>query len=157
MRYLSYIPIDLVNGPGTRCTVFLSGCAHRCKGCYNAVSWNPKNGVEWTPEIEDRVIADLKSTDIPLQGISITGGDPLLPLNHTVLLAFMRRIKKEAPGKDIWLWTGYTIEALSDQQRAIVDLVDVVIDGRFEQDLKDPALLWRGSSNQRIIEVKDIM
>lgn len=153
MRYLSYIPIDLVNGPGTRCTVFLSGCAHRCKGCYNAVSWNPKNGIEWTTDIEDQIIKDLTSTDIPLQGLTLTGGDPLLPLNHAELLKFIQRVRKEAPGKDIWMWTGYTAEELTEQQREIVDLVDVIVDGRFEIDQKDATLEWRGSRNQRVIPV----
>lgn len=152
MRYLSYIPIDLINGPGTRCTVFLSGCAHRCKGCYNAVSWNPKNGIEWTESIEDQIIKDLTSTEIPLQGLTLTGGDPLFPPNNEPVLKFLQRVRKEVPEKDIWLWTGYTVENLTEQQKAIVDLVDVVVDGKFEQEQKDATLLWRGSANQRIIK-----
>lgn len=156
MKYLSYIPIDLVNGPGTRCTVFLSGCAHRCKGCYNAASWNPKNGVEWTTEIEDQIIQDLTSETIPRQGLSLTGGDPLFPPNNDAVLRFLKRVRAEAPGKDIWMWTGYCVETLTKEQHDILQMVDVVIDGRFELDKKDPSLIWKGSSNQRVLNVKDL-
>ena len=151
MKVIGYEPIDMINGPGTRVTVFLSGCAHRCKGCYNAASWNPKNGTEWSTEIEDKILADLTSTLIPKQGLSLSGGDPLFPPNNEAVLAFLQRVRKEAPDKDIWMWTGYRVEDLTEAQRAIVSLVDTVVDGKFELELKDPSLLWRGSSNQRII------
>lgn len=153
MRVMQYYPIDMVNGPGTRVTLFVSGCAHRCKGCYNAATWNPKNGVTYTQEMEDKIIADLNDPRINKQGLSLTGGDPLLLLNLSDILGLVKRVRKECPDKDIWLWTGYTYEDLSPEQQAVVDLVDVVVDGKFVAEKKDSNLIYCGSSNQRVIAV----
>ena len=96
----------------------------------------------------DRIIADLNDTRIKRQGISLSGGDPLHPQNVPEILALVRRILAECPGKDIWVWTGYKLDELNDAQREVVDLINVLVDGKFVEDLKDPALIWRGSSNQ---------
>ena len=136
MNYHQYYPVDIVNGPGTRCTLFVSGCVHECPGCYNK------------SEMADRIIADLNDTRIKRQGISLSGGDPLHPQNVPEILALVRRILAECPGKDIWVWTGYKLDELNDAQREVVDLINVLVDGKFVEDLKDPALIWRGSSNQ---------
>jgi len=150
MNYHQYYPIDVVNGPGTRCTLFVSGCIHKCKGCYNATTWKPDFGKLFDDEIENKIISDLQNTNIKRQGLSLSGGDPLYPGNVSTILHLVKRVKNECPNKDIWLWTGYTLNELTKEQRQIVDLVNVVIDGKFVQELKDVKLIWRGSSNQVI-------
>ncbi|KHN50092.1 anaerobic ribonucleoside-triphosphate reductase-activating protein [Pectobacterium fontis] len=148
MNYHQYYPVDVVNGPGTRCTLFVAGCAHECVGCYNKSTWRLNSGQPFTQEQEDRIIADLQDTVIPRQGISLSGGDPLHPQNVPDILRLVERIRAECPNKDIWVWTGYVLAALTPEQQRVVDLINVLVDGKFVQDLKDPALIWRGSSNQ---------
>ncbi|KQN64407.1 anaerobic ribonucleoside-triphosphate reductase-activating protein [Erwinia sp. Leaf53] len=150
MNIHQYYPVDVVNGPGTRCTLFVAGCEHQCPGCYNRSTWRLNSGVPLTIALEERLIADLNDTRIPRQGLSLTGGDPLHPANVAEVGRLVRRVKRECAGKDIWLWTGYRLAELSAAQRRVVAGVNVLIDGRFEQALKDPTLLWRGSSNQVI-------
>ncbi|WP_436893385.1 anaerobic ribonucleoside-triphosphate reductase-activating protein [Siccibacter turicensis] len=148
MNYHQYYPVDIVNGPGTRCTLFVSGCVHECRGCYNKSTWRLDSGVPFTQAMEDRIIADLNDTRIKRQGLSLSGGDPLHPGNVPEILRLITRVRTECQGKDIWLWTGYRIDELTAAQREVVDRINVLIDGKFVQDLKDPALIWRGSSNQ---------
>ncbi|GDX05551.1 hypothetical protein BSPA111_17460 [Buttiauxella sp. A111] len=102
----------------------------------------------FTQEMEDRIIADLNDTRIRRQGLSLSGGDPLHPQNIADVLKLVKRVREECPGKDIWMWTGYKLDELTADQRDVVDLINVLIDGKFVQDLKDPSLIWRGSSNQ---------
>jgi len=148
MNYHQYYPVDIVNGPGTRCTLFVSGCVHECPGCYNKSTWRLNSGRPFTAEMEDRIIDDLNDTRIKRQGISLSGGDPLHPQNVPDILKLVKRIRRECAGKDIWVWTGYKLDELNAQQKEVVDLINVLVDGKFVQDLKDPALIWRGSSNQ---------
>ncbi|MFJ5442857.1 anaerobic ribonucleoside-triphosphate reductase-activating protein [Pectobacterium sp. CHL-2024] len=148
MNYHQYYPVDVVNGPGTRCTLFVAGCVHECVGCYNKSTWRLNSGQPFTQEQEDRIITDLQDTAIPRQGISLSGGDPLHPQNVPDILRLVERIRTECPGKDIWVWTGYVLAELTPEQQRVVDLINVLVDGKFVQDLKDPALIWRGSSNQ---------
>lgn len=150
MNFHHYYPIDVVNGPGTRCTLFVAGCEHQCPGCYNKSTWRPDSGRQFTPEDEGRIIDDLNDSRIPRQGLSLSGGDPLHPHNLPAILQLVKRVRTECEGKDIWLWTGYQLGTLSDAQREVVSFINVLIDGRFVQALKDPALIWRGSSNQVI-------
>ncbi|SHO58284.1 anaerobic ribonucleoside-triphosphate reductase-activating protein [Vibrio quintilis] len=150
MNYHKYYPIDVVNGPGTRCTLFVSGCEHQCKGCYNQNTWSLSSGFPYTDELEDQIINDLNDTRIYRRGLSLSGGDPLHPGNLSAVLKLVKRVKQACPQKDIWLWTGYLLDELSDAQRDITEWVDVLIDGKFEQDKADPSLDWRGSSNQLI-------
>jgi anaerobic ribonucleoside-triphosphate reductase activating protein len=157
MNYHVYYPVDVVNGEGTRCTLFVSGCEHQCKGCYNQPTWRVDSGHLFTKELEDQIIADLNDTRIKRRGLSLSGGDPLHPANVESILALVKRVKQECPDKDIWLWTGYTLKSLSPKQRAIVQQVDVLIDGKFEQDKKDLTLKWRGSSNQIIYWVRELV
>ncbi|UGA57056.1 anaerobic ribonucleoside-triphosphate reductase-activating protein [Vibrio sp. VB16] len=154
MNYSQYYPIDVVNGPGTRASLFVSGCNHQCKGCYNQATWSPNSGYLFTQELEDQIIADLNDLRIKRRGLSLSGGDPLHPDNVDSVLKLVKRVKSECPGKDIWLWSGFEIAELNRKQKDIVDLVDALIDGKFEQDLYDPELLWRGSSNQIIHRFK---
>ncbi|WP_350979275.1 anaerobic ribonucleoside-triphosphate reductase-activating protein [Shewanella sp. AC34-MNA-CIBAN-0136] len=150
MHYSAYHSVDVINGEGTRCTLFVSGCEHGCKGCYNQSTWRVDAGHVFSQALEDQIIDDLIDTRIYRRGLSLSGGDPLHPANLEVVLKLVTRIKLECPDKDIWLWTGYQLAELTPQQQAVVNFVDVLIDGKYEQDKADPALLWRGSSNQQI-------
>ncbi|MBA4820856.1 anaerobic ribonucleoside-triphosphate reductase-activating protein [Pantoea ananatis] len=150
MRIHRYYDVDIVNGPGTRCTLFVSGCEHQCRGCYNQSTWRLDSGVPFTLEMEEQLLADLQDTRIPRQGLSLSGGDPLHPHNVPHVRRLVKRVKQTCAGKDIWLWTGYDMQALSPAQRAILPWIDVVIDGRFEEAERDVTLLWRGSRNQKI-------
>ena len=150
MNIHQYYPVDIVNGPGTRCTLFVAGCVHQCVGCYNKSTWRLNSGRPMTLQQEEQLIADLNDTRIPRQGLSLSGGDPLHPANVPEVLRLVKRVRRECPGKDIWLWTGYRLAELTSEQQAVVALIDVLIDGKFVASLKDPALLWRGSSNQVI-------
>lgn len=150
MHYHKYHQVDVVNGPGTRCTLFVSGCEHNCRGCYNKSTLNPTSGHPFTQELEDQIIADLNDTRIKRRGLSLSGGDPLHPANVEAILKLVKRVREECEGKDIWMWTGYELANLTDTQKVVVAYVDTLIDGKFEQDLYDPELLWRGSSNQII-------
>ncbi len=150
MNYLQYYPIDVVNGEGVRCTLFVSGCIHQCQGCYNQKSWSPDAGIPFEQTMEDQIILDLQDTRILRQGISLTGGDPFFPANVPTLLKLVQRIRHECPEKDIWAWTGYQLSELSGIQLTLLDYIDVLIDGKFIQALADPSLVWRGSSNQVI-------
>ncbi|WP_309398135.1 anaerobic ribonucleoside-triphosphate reductase-activating protein [Cerasicoccus maritimus] len=153
MNYHRYIDLDVINGPGNRCTLFVSGCEHKCPGCYNASTWPADSGHPFTDAEADRIIDDLQDTRIIRRGLSLSGGDPLFPGNCEEVLKLVRRVKTECPGKDIWLWTGYRLENLSPAQKAVLEYVDVLVDGPFVQAKRDPSLLFRGSSNQRILDL----
>lgn len=154
MNYHQYYAIDVVNGPGTRCTLFVAGCIHQCRGCYNQSTWRLDSGVPFTQEMEDRIIADLQDIRINRQGLSLSGGDPLHPANVPAILKLVQRVRTECPQKDIWLWTGYKREELTPEQQKVVRLLNVLVDGKFEQSLYDPGLIWRGSSNQVIHKLR---
>ena len=151
MNYLQYYPVDVVNGEGTRCTLFVSGCEHFCKGCHNSGSWDATKGLPFDQTMEDRILKDLADARIYRDGLSLSGGDPLYPANLRAILKLVKRVKAELPDKTIWLWTGYTLEHLSLQQQEVVQYIDVMVDGKFELDKRDLSLDWRGSSNQRVI------
>lgn len=155
MHYCRYYPVDVVNGPGTRCTLFVSGCTHQCKGCYNQSTWSFDSGMPFTQAMSQQIIDDLSDTDIPRRGLSLSGGDPLHPNNVPAVLELVKRVRSECPGKDIWCWSGYEIEQLTDLQWQLVELVDVLVDGRFEKDKLSAQLPWQGSSNQRIIHIDE--
>lgn len=150
MNYHKYYPVDVVNGTGTRCTLFVSGCIHQCRGCYNQSTWKTDSGNLFTKELEDQIIKDLNDTKIRRRGLSLSGGDPLHPNNVSVILKLVQRVRNECPDKTIWMWTGYKLNELNESQKEVVKYLDVLIDGKFVQELKDPALEWRGSSNQVI-------
>ena len=139
MNYHQYYPVDIVNGPGTRCTLFVSGCVHECPGCYNKSTWRVNSGQPFTKAMEDQIINDLNDTRIKRQGISLSGGDPLHPQNVPDILKLVKRIRAECPDKDIWVWTGYKLDDLNAAQMQVVDLINVLVDGKFVQDLKDPS------------------
>ncbi|ABM02593.1 ribonucleoside-triphosphate reductase class III activase subunit [Psychromonas ingrahamii 37] len=150
MYYSAYHQVDVVNGTGTRCTLFVSGCEHQCRGCYNQKTWRSDAGHFFTEALEKAIIDDLNDPRIRRKGLSLSGGDSLYPANLFAILKLVKRVKTECEGKDIWLWSGYKMAALSPKQKEIIAFVDVFIDGKFEQALADPSLKWRGSSNQVI-------
>ena len=151
MHYLQYYPLDVVNGEGTRCTLFVSGCEHFCKGCHNSSTWPSKSGHLFTDELEAQIISDLGDQRIRRDGLSLSGGDPLFPANQATILKLVKKVKMVYPDKTIWLWTGYRLDDLSPMQQAIIKYVDVLIDGKFELEKRDLSLPWRGSSNQRLL------
>jgi anaerobic ribonucleoside-triphosphate reductase activating protein len=151
MNYCKYIPIDVINGQGTRCTLFVAGCEHHCKGCYNQSTWNINSGFPFTEELATQIITDLNDTRIHRRGLSISGGDPLLPHNIPTVKALCERVRAECSAdKDIWMWTGYLKDELTPEQQEVVDLIDVLIDGKFVEELRDVTLPFRGSRNQVI-------
>lgn len=154
MNYHRYYSVDVVNGEGTRCTLFVAGCIHQCRGCYNKSTWPLGSGLPFTQSLEDQIIKDLQDTEIKRQGLSLSGGDPLHPKNVPAILKLVQRVKDECDNKDIWLWTGYKLDELNEEQQAVIPYIDVLIDGKFVQELADPKLLWRGSSNQVIYHFK---
>ncbi|MEJ2766392.1 anaerobic ribonucleoside-triphosphate reductase-activating protein [Photobacterium sp. MCCC 1A19761] len=150
MNYHQYYPVDVVNGPGTRCTLFVSGCEHQCRGCYNQSTWRPDSGHPFTEDMAAQIIRDLNDPRIPRRGLTLSGGDPLHPANVADVLQLVKRVRESCPGKDIWLWTGYVLAELNPAQQAVVQLIDVLIDGKYIQAERDPSLNWRGSANQVI-------
>lgn len=150
MNIHNYFAMDVVNGPGTRCSLFVSGCSHHCRGCYNQSTWDPRAGVVFTDIMADQIINDLNDARIYRRGLSLSGGDPLFPANVEAIGQLVRRVRAECPGKDIFMWTGYRYDELSSAQQQVVSLIDVLIDGRFEAEQANPELLWRGSANQQI-------
>ena len=156
MKYAQIRKFDTANGPGIRTTLFVSGCTHACPSCFNAEAQDFKYGDEWTKEIEDKFIEYVKNDNI--SGVSILGGEPLQQIKDNDMLNLLSRIKRET-GKSIWMWTGYTLEEIinldNKMQKDILEHVDVLIDGRFEIDKKDLTLKYRGSSNQRVINVNE--
>lgn len=117
-------------------------------------SWSFSAGVLFDDVMEQQIINDLKDTRIKRQGLTLSGGDPLHPRNVETLLPFVQRVKRECPDKDIWVWTGYKLDELDKQQRAMLPYIDVLIDGKFIQEQADPSLVWRGSANQIIHRFK---
>lgn len=149
MNFDRYYPCDVLNGEGLRLTLFVTGCAHACPGCYNASIWNPHTGQAFTPEIRDTVLDLCADHD----GLSLSGGDPLHPLNRKAIADLCRRFKARYPEKDIWMWTGYRHEDIQDLP--LLADIDVLIDGLYEQSMPN-TLPWRGSDNQRLLRLKEI-
>ena len=162
MFYGEIKKVDIANGTGVRVSLFVSGCTHRCKGCFNPDTWSFTFGKEYTEQTENDIIEALKPSYI--EGLSLLGGEPFEPENQKVLVNLLKRIRQELPEKNIWCYSGYTFEELTGKKesRAFTDttlemlsLIDTLVDGEFVEELKDISLQFRGSSNQRIIDVKE--
>ena len=159
MNYATIKTHDVANGPGVRVSLFVSGCTHHCPGCFNAEAWDFAYGEEFTSEIADRIIELIAPSYI--KGFSLLGGEPLEPSNQAALAPLLERIKQTYPDKTVWCYTGYNFETdilpcrLGDANvtRKMIQSIDVLVDGRFVQEKKDLSLKFRGSSNQRIIDV----
>lgn len=149
-----YKGFNFVDGEGVRCSLYVSGCPFHCEGCYNAYAQSFKYGVPYTDELEAKILNDLAHEGI--QGLTLLGGEPFL--NTGTCLAIVKKMRARFGNeKDIWSWTGYTWEEMmqeSADKLELLSLIDVLVDGRFEQDKFDPNLAFRGSSNQRIIDVQ---
>lgn len=153
MRYNQIKNNDIVNGKGIMMSIWTQGCPHRCKGCFNPETWNPEAGHEFTKEQEDYIINNINAFNIE-RNLSILGGEPLCPQNVEGVIALCKKFKEVYPQKQIYVWTGYTVENFDETQKEIFKYIDVLIDGQFVQDLKNLSLKLRGSSNQRVIDVK---
>lgn len=160
MNYGEIKNYDIANGEGVRVSLFVSGCTHHCKNCFNPETWNFEYGKPFTKETENYIIECLSPSYI--DGLSLLGGEPFEPDNQKVLLPFLRRVKNDLPNKTIWCYTGYLFDKeLLNESRArceftdeMLSLIDVIVDGEFIQDLYDISLAFRGSSNQRIIDIQ---
>lgn len=159
MNYATIKWADVANGPGVRVSLFVSGCTHQCEGCFNPEAWDFQYGRPFTSAEEDRILARLALDYI--KGLSLLGGEPFEPANQRVLAPFLRRVKAACPGKEIWCYSGYTLDGeLWKDSRArcevtdeMLSCLDVLVDGEFVLSKKDLSLRFRGSSNQRIINV----
>lgn len=149
MRYNTIRQLDIANGPGCRVSLFVQGCPFNCLGCFNTVARDFSGGKEFTDQTVELILGLLKPGHI--SGLSILGGEPFAPQSREVVLELTKKVKEVYPEKNIWVWTGYewedVMESLSDSG------IDVLVDGKFVQDLRDPRLQYRGSKNQRVIDV----
>ncbi|OXN00918.1 anaerobic ribonucleoside-triphosphate reductase activating protein [Bifidobacterium vansinderenii] len=145
----------MTDGEGIRCSIYVSGCPFRCDGCYNSSIWDFQAGYEYNQKLEDMIMDDLSQSFV--QGLTLLGGEPLL--NTTILIPLCRKIRERfGHTKDIWCWTGYTWEELmrpgeTPDKRDLLDLIDILVDGRYLKDQHDSLLQFRGSKNQRILDV----
>lgn len=160
MNYAKINKNDIANGIGVRVTLFVSGCTHHCKGCFNSEAWDFNYGDPFTVDTENEILEALAPDWI--DGLTLLGGEPMEPDNQRALLPFMKKIKEKYPKKTIWCFTGYTLdEELLKTSRArcevtdeMLSLIDVLVDGEFVEELKDISLRFKGSSNQRLIDMK---
>lgn len=150
MNYHNITKDDMLNGEGLRVVLWVSGCSHHCKNCQNPVTWDPEDGLPFDESAKEEIFEELSKPYI--SGITLSGGDPLFCGNRAAIGELIKEIKAKFPDKTIWLYTGYTWDAISDL--LFLPYIDVLIDGKFVESLKDTKLHWRGSSNQRIIDVK---
>ena len=151
MNYLAIDEFDVANGPGVRVTLWVAGCSHQCKGCHNPESWDEQAGKPFTEKEIEYIDKVLENPYI--KGLTLSGGDPFLHYNSHQLLELVKRVKENHPNKTIWCYTGYTFEQLSKNLK-LLQYIDVLVDGRFELDKRDITLQFRGSSNQRLIDVQ---
>ncbi|GAA6237246.1 anaerobic ribonucleoside-triphosphate reductase activating protein [Apilactobacillus micheneri] len=156
LQYIAdYKPFNFVDGEGIRCSIYVSGCNFHCPGCYNVASQNFHYGQPYSKDLEDQIIEDMKEDYV--QGLTLLGGEPFL--NTQVCLQLCKRVRKEfGHTKDIWSWSGYRWEELmkeSYDKLKLLSMIDILVDGRFMEDKKDLTLQFRGSSNQRIINVPE--
>lgn len=155
MRYNKIRRYDVTNGPGVRTTIFVSGCTHNCEDCFNKELQDFEYGDIWSQKSEDEFI-DYVSNPMVV-GINVLGGEPLQQIMDDSLLDLLKRVKNEFPEKSIWLWTGDLFEEAIENEKklAIIEQVDVIIDGQFQKDKRNIKLKYRGSENQRVIDVKE--
>ncbi len=160
MNYGNIKYYDIANGEGVRVSLFVSGCTHHCKNCFNKETWDFNYGKPFTKETEDDIIAHLSPDYI--NGLTLLGGEPMEPANQHTLLPFVKRVKALYPNKTIWCYSGYLFdsELLSPSRahcpftRELLSYIDILVDGEFKEELKDITLRFKGSSNQRVIDVQ---
>ena len=161
MNYAAIRTCDVANGPGVRVSLFVSGCTHRCKGCFNESLWDFAAGEPFTETVEVRIIE--ASAPRQISGLTVLGGEPFEPVNQAGLVPFLRRWRMANPAKDVWCYTGCVLEKdllMPSRWRTpftddMLSMIDVLVDGPFVESLKDISLRFRGSSNQRILDLRD--
>ncbi|EGT3659699.1 TPA: anaerobic ribonucleoside-triphosphate reductase activating protein [Clostridioides difficile] len=153
MKYAEIRKFDVSNAPGVRTTIFVSGCTHNCKGCFNKDLQDFHYGDIWSNKVEDEIILYLKNDNIV--GLNILGGEPLQQTKDDDLINFLKRVKNET-NKNIWLWSGYLFEEIMQDisRRKFLYYIDVLVDGRFDISKRNISLKYRGSSNQRVIDIQ---
>ncbi len=153
MRYNQIRKMDISNGPGVRVSLFFQGCHFHCKDCFNAETWDFNKGKPFNDEIIDEIIkiADFEYID----GLSILGGEPMHPVNVEGTIALAKKFKEKYPNKNIWVWTGFKFEDIPN--KGALPYIDVLVDGQFITELYAPNLKWKGSANQRVIDVKETL
>ena len=158
MNYGAIKKCDIANGVGVRTVLFVSGCTHHCKGCFQPETWNFDYGERYTKEAEDEIIESLRPDYV--DGITLLGGEPFEPENQRELVKLLRRIKKELPQKTVWSFSGFTYEELTGDSRAVCEvtnemlsMLDVLVDGEFVEAKRNISLRFRGSENQRLIDM----
>ena len=153
MNYAALKKFDIANGPGVRVSLFVSGCRHRCKNCFNKEAWDFSYGKLFTESTEQEILTALSADYIT--GLSLLGGEPFEPENRLVLADFLKKVKEKFPEKTIWCYTGFEFEKLNDGiSLKMLKYIDVLVDGRFIEEKKSPELIFRGSADQRIIDVQ---
>ncbi len=161
MNYAKIKKMDVANGRGIRVSLFVSGCTHHCKGCFNPEAWDFEYGEPFTEAVEEELLKDLEPAYIA--GLSLLGGEPFEPVNQAALLPFVRRVKERFPEKSIWAYSGYLFDAdmltgkLGPYEitRELLSYIDILVDGEFVIEKKNPQLRFRGSENQRVIRVQE--
>ena len=141
--------MDISNGPGVRVSIFFQGCTFHCKNCFNKETWDFSSGQEFTDEVIDHILELANPSHIT--GLSILGGEPLHPKNIAGTFELAKKFKEKYPQKSVWCWTGFKFENLQNEE--VFNYIDVLIDGQFEEDKYDSTLKYRGSSNQRVIDI----
>lgn len=150
MRYHNITTDDMRNGDGLRTVLWVAGCAHHCPGCHNPITWDADGGLAFDEAAKAELFEKLEKPYI--SGVTFSGGDPLHPKNRDEVEKLTKEIRNRLPQKTIWVYTGYTFEEIRDLQW--LNLIDVLVDGRYEADKRDIKLHWKGSSNQRVIDMK---
>ena len=153
MRYNLIRKMDISNGPGVRVSIFMQGCHFHCKNCFNSETWDFEGGKEFTDDTVNKVL-DLSNKD-HIVGLSILGGEPMHPVNIEGTTKLAKAFKEKYPNKDIWVWSGFRYEDLKGKD--VFKYIDVLVDGQYVDELHDPTLKWRGSSNQRVIDIKETL
>ena len=153
MRYNQIRKMDISNGPGVRVSIFFQGCHFHCKNCFNSETWDFNKGKEFNDSIIDKILelADHEYID----GLSILGGEPMHEVNVEGTYKLAKRFKEKYPDKNIWVWTGYKFEDIPN--KVALPYIDVLVDGQFIDELYKPNLKWKGSENQRVIDVKNTL
>lgn len=161
MNYATIKPVDIANGPGVRVSLFVSGCTHFCKGCFNAEAWDFSFGQPFTEDTIEEILTYLNHDYIT--GMTLLGGEPMEPVNQEGLLPLVQAVRERLPEKTIWCYTGYDFEEdilgrmmkESETTRSLVPLFDMMVDGKFVEEKRNLKLKFRGSENQRILNVKE--
>ncbi len=153
MKYHNITKEDMLNGDGLRVVLWVAGCSHHCKGCQNPLTWNPDNGLDFDDSAKQEIFKELDESYI--SGITFSGGDPLYEGNREDVLNLMKEIKEKYPNKTIWCYTGFTLTELEEQTpdfaKELKDTIDVLVEGRYVEELRNVNLHWVGSSNQNVI------